>query len=276
MEPATFPPSALDALIDIELLLKRVQNATKSLTPTQQAVQSWCWFAQGSAAQDSGKLNEAGRIYLALPTFPADGGPVVSGSAAATTCFALACNWSAATEAARKWIADAPKDAQAHRRLAEAHYKQNEIPEAVRTFEDYVRHRQGDDDDWESSLLMHLGLEVHARRSIAATLEAAAFSASIRPQGERLVAWFCPWFDSLSRKTKERWWVGIFSLSSPHVATEMESERWDVAADSFGEAVAFELKERVFAPFVADSPGLRPPDDHWRRALAGRGMLGEA
>jgi len=55
----------------------------------------------------------------------------------------------------------------------------------------------------------------------------------------------------------------------------MESERWDVAADCFGEAVAFELKERVFAPFVADSPGLCPPDEHWKRALAGRGMLGE-
>jgi hypothetical protein len=68
--------------------------------------------------------------------------------------------------------------------------------------------------------------------------------------------------------------VGMFSLSSPAVAAEMESERWDLAADAFGEAVAFELKERVFRPF-SKSALLTPPDEHWKRALAGRGMLGE-
>src|SRR5262249_44450748 len=44
--------------------------------------------------------------------------------------------------------------------------------------------------------------------------------------------------------------------------------------DAFGEAVAFELKERVFRPFAGSAP-LAPPDDHWKRALSGRGMLGQ-
>lgn len=272
-DPTALPTSTLDAVVDIEYLLKRVQSTTP-LTPTQRAVQCWCGFAQAAAVQDVDKLNEAGRSYAALPAFPA-AGPAPTGTAAAAKCFAVAQNWSAATETTKRWTIEAPTDAQAMRRLAEAHYKQNEIPEALRAYEEYVRLREDEgDNDWESSLLLHLGLEVQSRRDSAAALEAAAFSASIRPQAERLISWSHPWFDRLCPKAKERWWIGMFVLTSPHVADEIGAARWDQAADAFGEAVAFELKERVFRPF-AESARIAPPDEHWKRALTGRGMLGQ-
>jgi hypothetical protein len=56
-------------------------------------------------------------------------------------------------------------------RLAEAHDKLSEIPEAIRAFEDYLRLRKESDDDWQSSLLLQLGLESVERRTAAASLE---------------------------------------------------------------------------------------------------------
>lgn len=272
-DPTAFPTSTLDAVVDIDYLLKRVQS-TSPLTPTQRAVQCWCAFVQAAAVQDLEKVSEAGRSYAVLPAF-SEAGPAPTGTAAAARCFAIAKNWSAATETTRRWTSEAPKDAQAMRRLAEAHYKQNAIPEALQAYEEYVRLREEEgDNDWESSLLLHLGLEVQSHRNSAAALEAAAFSASIRPQAERLISWSYPWFDRLCAKARERWWVGMFVLTSPHVADEIGAARWDQAADAFGEAVAFELKERVFRPF-AESSAIIPPNEHWNRALTGRGMLGQ-
>lgn len=272
-DPSALSTSVLNAVVDIEYMLKRVQSTTP-LTPTQRAVQCWCAFAQAAAVGDLHKMSDAGRSYAVLPPFPADAGPAPSGTSAAATCFALAANWSAATEAAKRWTAEAPKDAQAMRRLAEAHYKQNEISEAVHAYEEYVQLREGGDDDWESSLLLHLGLEVLVRQNSVTALEAAAFSASIRQQGERLISWFHGWFDALSPKARERWWVGMFVLTSPHVASEIGEARWNQAADAFGEAVAFELKERVFGPFAA-SAQVTAPNDYWKRALSRQATLGQ-
>jgi hypothetical protein len=278
-EPDTFPALALDALIEIDAMLQRVENVTKSLTPTQRAIQCWVWFAAGAAAHDVAKLNEAGRTYEVLASYPAPEEIAergFNGVPSAARCFARAGNWASAKEAARRWVAQEPQNPYAHRQLAEAHYKLSEIPEALRAFEDYVRHRTHPDEegDWQASLLLQLGFEVHHHKATRSAIEMAAFSARIRPQGETLIAWFLPWFDHLCRKAKERWWVGMFQLSSPHVAAEMETERWDIAADSFGEAVSFELKARVFGPF-ADFTSLEPPDDYWKRALVGRATLGE-
>lgn len=272
-DPPALSTSVLNAIIEIDYLLKRLQPTTR-LTPTQRAVQCWCGFAEAAAVQDLSKLSEAGRSYADLPPFPLDVGPSLNGTAAAATCFALATDWSAASEAAKRWTAEAPKDAQAMRRLAEAHYKQNEISDAVQAYEAYVGLREGGDDDWESSLLLQLGLEVLVRRNSGAALEAAAFSASVRPQAERLISWTYPWFDALSQRAREQWWVGMFVLTSPHVADEIGEARWNQAADAFGEAVAFELKARVFGPFAA-SAQITAPNEYWKRALSGQATLGQ-
>ena len=65
----------------------------------------------------------------------------------------------------------------------------------------------------------------------------------------------------------------MYLLTSP-LAEEICDTRWGKAAAAFGEAVAFELKERVFGPF-AQSVRSVPPDDYWKRALARRAALGE-
>jgi hypothetical protein len=121
---------------------------------------------------------------------------------------------------------------------------------------------------------LQLGLEVLAGRNTAAAIETAAFSASIRPHGERLISWIHPWFDALCQKARERWWVGMFVLTSPHVVDEIGEARWDQAADAFGEAVAFELKARVFGLFAA-SAQVAAPDEYWKRALSGQATLGQ-
>jgi hypothetical protein len=160
-EPESFSEPVLDALIDIDALLKRVQTTTKSLTPTLAAIQSWCWFAQGSAAHDPGMLNQAGRSYQTLAKFPMGiDRDLTSTLPAATKCFGLASNWSAAVDAARLWVSEAPTDGKAHRRLAEAHYKLGEIPEALRAFEECLGLSTESDDDWVSSMALKMGLEL--------------------------------------------------------------------------------------------------------------------
>src|SRR5262249_4577688 len=85
-DPTAMPTPVLDAVVDIEYLLKRVHSTTP-LTPTQRAVQCWCAFIQAAAAQDLDKLSESGRNFAALPAFPAVAGPAPTGTEAAAKCF---------------------------------------------------------------------------------------------------------------------------------------------------------------------------------------------
>jgi tetratricopeptide (TPR) repeat protein len=259
--------------MDAEYLLKRV-GATTPLTPLQMAIQCWCEFVQGMVTRDLDKLNVVGQRYQALAVFPGFDGAAPSGISAAAVCFASAANWSAAADAATGWTAESPEDALAMRKLAEARYKLNEIPKAIQAFEKYLQLREEGDDDWQASLLLRLGLEAGMQDSLTAKLEAAALSASIRPQAERLIAWSHRWFDSLSPKAKERWWVGVYLLSSPHVAEDIGDARWYKAAAAFGEAVALELKADVFVPFAASSQ-VTQPKGYWKLALECRATLGQ-
>ena len=87
-----------------------------------------------------------------------------------------------------------------------------------------------------------------------------------------------------AKEAHDRWWVGLYILASPDTTEHMGDSIWGEAAASFGEAVALELKAKVFGPFASiDHIGL-PMDSEgrvarqyvgWRRALRGQGMLGD-
>ena len=274
-EPSQLTPEVLEALIDIDATLRRIKMEVKTLTVTQRAIQTWCGFATAAATGDLERLNEAGKIYAALPPYEGATFSLPVPWESATKCFARAANWPEAIDAAKKWILDCPEDSEGHRRLAEFLFKEQRVPESLQAYEAYLRHREEGANDWEHSFLLQLGLQFTNQHQKALALEAAAFSTAFRPQGEAMVAWFSGWFPKLCAKARERWWVGMFTLSSPVVETEIGEARWDQVADCFGEAVAFELKERVFGPFAAAYPNLPRPDDHWKRVLAAKGTLGE-
>jgi hypothetical protein len=66
----------------------------------------------------------------------------------------------------------------------------------------------------------------------------------------------------------------MFVLTSPHVAGDIGEARWSQAADALGEAVAFELKERVFGAFAVATQ-VTPTDDHWKRVLSRQATVGQ-
>lgn len=82
----------------------------------------------------------------------------------------------------------------------------------------------------------------------AAAIETAALSARFHEHAENMMAWTWHWFPRLTPMARDKWWVGMFALSSPEVAMEIGGARWDEAADHFGEAVAVQLRECLFAP----------------------------
>ena len=278
--PSELDATSLSALLTAKSLLDKAELTAGKLHPTPAAIRCWCRFAVASARQDRNELLQTAKAYAALEAHPAG----VSSEyweprrliwSASARCFRQAGDYAHAYEAAMKWVEFAPSDSQARLLVSEALYKQGRIPEAVAAYEEWVRSRQEEEGDWQASLLLQLGLEVQDRRRLATALETAALTAPLRPHGESLVEWFIPWFTKLSPKARERWWTGLYTISSPHIASDIGDARWDQAADCFGEAVAFELKARVFRPFASERSVASGIDDHWRRVLAGRGTLGE-
>ena len=145
--------------------------------------------------------------------------------------------------------------------------------EAISVYEDYVRCRREGENDWEASFLLRVGLEYGSQQQRRAAIELAAFSARFREPAEALLSWFSDWFSRLTPNAKDRWWVGMFALSSPNISEELGDARWNEVGSSFGEAVTLELKARVFEPFARTYSGTS--DEHWKRVLNGRGTLGD-
>jgi tetratricopeptide (TPR) repeat protein len=276
VDPAEWSLTQRSALLVMQSLLDRVAISARGLDATEHAIRTWINFATGAAVGDLAKLEAAGDAYTSLPPHPiADRDKTCRlAMRAAVECFSRARKWRKAAEAARNWVKVDESNAEAFRQLAEALYRDQRIPESIEAFEQYVRHRNDDDDDWEASLLLKLGLESATADKIAGALQSAAMATPFRQHGEALTLWHSGWFGALSPKARERWWTGLYAVSSPHLASDWGHARWDHAADSFGEAVAFELRERVFKPFALVAP-LPGGDEYWRKVLTGRGTLGD-
>jgi hypothetical protein len=149
------------------------------------------------------------------------------------------------------------------------------VSESIEAFDEYVRLRKEGTNDWEPNLLLELGYRFKEHRERNTALHAAALSSFARPAGEAIIQWYSPWFPRLSKAAREKWWSGLFFISSPEVATQIPDDRWGEAAAAFGEAVTFELKTRIFKPFGSTHIAtIAAADDQWKRAVAGTETLG--
>ncbi len=278
--PSDFDADTRQNIAGLQAWLDRAEARGERLTPTQQGLAAWCRFALGSALRKANLLVDAANRYIATPAHPLLlDDPQLSVDklryGAATTCHARAGEWSLAADAARKWVTAAPTDATAHRELAKALHKLDRTLEATEAYEAYTRCRNDDADDWEATMLLKLALQVKNDTAVSLAIETAAMATPFKAQGEALSLWFEPWMSSLSPRAQQRWWAGLYYVSSPHIASDLGDARWDHAADSFGEAVALHLRDAIFIPFSQSHPTLAPPNNHWRAVLSGRGMLGE-
>jgi hypothetical protein len=270
--------SAHEALVEIDIWLTRALQASGALTPAERAVQIWSHFCLAVGKADDRGLGRVGEDYLNLPWFCIGDTAVADSLEAATVTLAAAGRWSMAATAAAGWAQGHPHDRRAHKYRAKALYKQDESnPQLLEALEDHERALPDSDDEWEVSLLWHWGSEL--KRLRATQYERAADAAPERPFGQCLQTWLWPRFDSLSEDAKERWWTALYVLASPQNAANIPGTLWKVAASNFGEAIANELKIRIFVPFAATKPSLSDLDEKearvWKNVMRGRGTLGQ-
>ncbi len=131
------------------------------------------------------------------------------------------------------------------------------------------------EDSWEASLFLDLGLRYKNGRGVERELQAAGLSAAQRPQGEALLALVLPWYQRLSSPAREQWWIGAYLATSPDVAAAIDQARWGTVTTCFGEAVALELKNRVFFPLVQSCPTCPTHDSDWKKVWEQKGTLGQ-
>jgi hypothetical protein len=270
--------STREALIEIDISVTRVLQANAAVAPDERAAQIWSRFCLAGATSDRRSLSRIGEDYLNLPRFCIGDTEVADGLEAATVTLAAAGDWPKAATAATAWAERHSGDPRAHWYQAKALYKQDESdPRLRQALENYAHALPERDDEWEATLLWHWGTELERLR--ATEYERVAAEAPERSFGEHLQGWLWPRFDSLSRDAKKRWWTAVHSLASPQNAANIPDMRWKVAAHNFGEAIANELKARIFSPFAATKPSLVDLDDRrlgiWKKVLNGKGTLGQ-
>lgn len=152
------------------------------------------------------------------------------------------------------------------------------------SYEHYVRLSPDTDTSWEHSELLRLLLESSDRRAADRALRELSLTHPDRSVIEEVLNWDWPSYRALADETRRRWWEGLLFVCDPRVREVFGCTPWRYAAGCFGEAVALELRARIFDP-LAGRPDFSRNDlpDRERRvanAIAGSratlGMMVEA
>lgn len=243
------------------------------------AIEAWVTYCLGLADRRSAELERAGALYEGLPDYTWSNGRIDQPWrwAAAAVSYQDGESFAKALSCAHRWAELAPDDPLAQRKVAELCWKQGNLEEALKAFELALADEAPSDRAWEQTAILQLGLEKLTADSNAAAIERAADRTPLKDQGKRLAVWLLPWFGKLSEKAAERFWFGLYAVSSAHLLDNTGQAAWDNAGDNFGESLAFELKHRVIEPFASDeAPGkIDQRDKHWVRLISGRATLGE-
>jgi tetratricopeptide (TPR) repeat protein len=243
------------------------------------AIEAWSTYCLGLADGRSADVERAGTLYESAEDFTLPGGQLDKPWRweAATIAYQDAGSLAKALSCVEHWAELAPGDARAQRKLAELSWRVGNLEDAIDALVRAAADDAPSDRAWEHTILLQLGLEKLSGDSSSKAIERAAERTPLKETGHRLSAWVLPWFDSLSEKAKQRFWFGLYAVSSPELLESTGQATWDNAGDNFGEALAFELKHRIIEPFsTEDARGkIDPRDEHWVRLANGRATLGE-
>jgi hypothetical protein len=114
------------------------------------------------------------------------------------------------------------------------------------TYMEYVRLAPETETSWEHTELLRLLIESQDQLSADRALRELALSHPDRPAVQSLCSWDWPTYSLLAPATRERWWEGLVFVCDERVQSAFRRQPWRHAAECFGEAVAVELKARVF------------------------------
>ena len=249
------------------------------------AVRSWCQLAVGTLEQHLETIASAGRGYEAL----AKQSEIEQLAhkklihKAAAYCFEKSNKYQAATRNTRAWIELDPDSAAARGDLVKFLFKQGYKLEAIEAPEAFVNKLEEEspspEGEWLNSMLLQLALEHKDKRDHAVSVEAAVLISTFRPQGQALLQWMAPWTSKLCRPAYDKWWTGLFLLSSAELHAGIgEAETVGEAGAAFGEAVKHQIRHSVADPFVrmlAEPNQSSAHDPYWTKFVHDKAALGD-
>jgi tetratricopeptide (TPR) repeat protein len=264
------------------------KDSRAELRPEISAIEAWVTFGLGLFERRPEELKRAGTLIETTPEFKWPGKNLDKPWRweSAAVAYQDAGAFDQALLCAQTWSRQTPEDPRSHRKVAELCWRLGKVDDALRALEKVMADDGPSDRHWENTALMEIAFEnaalqvslqkVASGDHIAEAIETAAGRIAWKVSGENLAAWCLPWFDKLSEKARERFWFGLFAVSSPDVLANTGQAMWDNAADNFSEALAFELKHLVIEPFAKESSNLVDRrDENWVRLIEGKASLGQ-
>jgi hypothetical protein len=118
------------------------------------------------------------------------------------------------------------------------------------SYERFIQLSPETDTSWEHSELLRLLLESRDRSTADRALRELALEHADRPVVEEMLTWDWPAYSRLHESTRERWWDGLVFVCDARVRKAFRRAPWRYAAACFGEAVALELRARIFGPLT--------------------------
>jgi hypothetical protein len=122
------------------------------------------------------------------------------------------------------------------------------------SYERFIQLSPDTDTSWEHSELLRLVLESLDSSATDRALRALALEHADRSIVQEMLLWDWATFRELHQTTRERWWDGLVFVCDARVRNALRGAPWRYAGACFGEAVALELRARIFGP-LAMTPG---------------------
>ncbi|MEX2271819.1 MAG: hypothetical protein WD690_10130 [Vicinamibacterales bacterium] len=125
------------------------------------------------------------------------------------------------------------------------------LTDMAESFAKYVQFSAETDNNWEHTELIRLLYESRDELVRNRGLHMLALEHPERSSVAQLLNWDWSAFSRMCPRAQARWWEGLLFVCDERVRTAFGRPPWRYAGECFGEAVALELKERIFIPFVA-------------------------
>jgi hypothetical protein len=255
--PRTMPAEDFGRVLDAEHAITKVQDATNALSPTLRLISAWCSAVVGVRLANPERIRDAARRYAALvrernlpePLLGSDDKMLRFPAWSAATLFRAAGDLDSARDMAVVWT-EADKDSPDAWRFRAEIERALGLDSWPESYERYIQLSPDTDTSWEHSELLRLLLESRDTNAADRALRALALEHADRSAVQEMLLWDWAAYQKLHETTRERWWDGLVFVCDARVRSAFRRAPWRYAAACFGEAIALELRVRVFGPLA--------------------------
>lgn len=266
--PQTMPTDDFARVLDAENAITKLQDSERPLSPMLKLVGAWCAAVAGVRLENVERVRDAARRYAQMargsemPVSLLDDKIRRLPAWSAAMLYRFAGDYDSARDMTVFWTEIDGESPDAWKFRAELE-RQISMDGWADSYERYVRLSPDTVNSWETSELLRSLLESRDRNAGDRALRALALEHADRSVVGEMLSWDWAAYSRLHESTRERWWDGLVFVCDARVRKAFGRPPWRYAAACFGEAVALELKARVFGPLAMTS-------DFERHALSDR------